>query len=94
MSNRPNKKHRKSAKILAVTIVAPAGVSAMMETQIPRSAHAAERIAEKITTDLKFLNILMAEMAGNIISAVINKEPTNRMAKTMTIAVTVAIKRL
>ena len=74
--------------------MAPAGVSAIMEMQIPKSAQTAERMAEKITTALKFLNILMAEMAGNIISAVINREPTKRIAKTMTIAVTDAIKKL
>ena len=75
-------------------MVAPAGVSARMEMQSPKSAHTTERTAEQITTDLKFLKSRIAESAGKIMSAVISRDPTRRMASTMTTAVTVAMSRL
>ena len=86
--------HIKNARISDTTIVAPTGVPATMEMQIPRKAQSAERIDAKITTDLNVVNSLMADTAGKITRAVMSKEPTKRMAKTITIAVTEAIKKL
>ena len=75
-------------------MVAPAGVSERMETQRPKNAQITENVPEQITTDLKFLNRRMAERAGKIISAVIKREPTSLMARTITTAVTVAMSKL
>ena len=80
--------------MLVTTMVAPAGVSSKMERQRPNAEQNTAMTEEEITTDLKLLNNRMDESAGKIISAVINKEPTNLIDKTMTTAVTVAIKRL
>lgn len=80
--------------MLTETMVAPVGVSARIETISPKTAQITDKIEEKITTARKFLNIRIAESAGNIISAVIKSEPTNRMESTITKAVTVAINKL
>jgi|GEM_PF-3867308 len=65
-----------------------------MEMIIPEAAQITDRVAEKIITALKFLNILIADNAGKITNAEINKEPTKFMAKTIIIAITIAINKL
>ena len=84
----------KKAKISVITMVAPVGVSARMERHKPRTAQKTERIAEQTTTALKFLKSRIAESAGKMINAVISKDPTRRIARTITTAVTVAISKL
>ena len=90
----PVKKQTKKAKISATTIVAPVGVSARMETHSPSVAHTTERMAEQSTTALKFLKRRIAESAGKITNAAIRSEPTSRIARTITTAVTDAINKL
>ena len=84
----------KNAPKSAVTIVAPTGVEHNIESIIPVPAHNTDIIAEHIVTLRKLLNILIAESAGNIISADISSEPTRFIAITMIIAVIIAISRL
>ncbi len=61
----------KNAMISTTTIVAPTGVPASIDVKIPSVAHTTEITAEQMVTDLKLLNILIADMAGNITIAVI-----------------------
>ena len=72
------------------TIVEPTGVPARIEISIPRTAHTTEIIIEHIVTDLKLLNILIADKAGNITNAEISRAPTRFMAITITTAITTA----
>ena len=78
----------------AATIVDPTGVPAKIEIKRPRTAHVMEKITEQIVTFLKLLNISIAEIAGKITRAEIKREPTRFMARTMMMAIIVAIKRL
>ena len=84
----------KNATISVITMVEPTGVLYNIETIIPINAHTTEIIIENITTPLKFLTSLMAESAGNIISAEMRSEPTRFIPRTMITAVITAIKRL
>ena len=72
----------------------PTGVPQIMETKIPRSAQIADIIVENTVTDLNVLKTRIAERAGNIINAEIRREPTRFIARTITTAITIAIKRL
>ncbi|KAF5040760.1 hypothetical protein DSECCO2_530030 [anaerobic digester metagenome] len=72
----------------------PTGVEARIDIIIPLPAAITEITAEHNMTALKFLNTLMADNAGKIISADISKEPTRFIASTMIIAVITAIMRL
>ena len=65
-----------------------------METIMPIPAQNTEIIAEQMTTLRKLLKILIADNAGKIINAEINKEPTKFIANTMTNAVITAISKL
>jgi len=76
------------------TIVAPAGVDARIEIKIPMVAHITEITAEQIITFLKLLNTLIADIAGNIISADVSSAPTRFIASTIIIAVIIATIRL
>ena len=84
----------KNAAISATTIVDPTGVETKIETNIPITAQITDKDAEKITTPLKFLIILIAESAGKIIRAEMRSEPTRFIPKTMITAIITAIKRL
>ena len=84
----------KKAIISAATIVEPTGVPARIEINIPSSAQKTERKAEQIVTERKLLKTRIAEMAGKIISAEINNEPTRFIASTMITAVIIAMSRL
>ena len=75
-------------------MVAPTGVPARIEMRIPAKAHITEIIAANIVTDLKVLNILIAERAGKITRAEISREPTKFIATTMIKAITIAISKL
>ena len=75
-------------------MVEPTGVSSRIEQRMPKIAQKTDITAEKRMTDLKFLNSLMDERAGKIIRAEIKREPTRFMARTITIAMMTAIKRL
>ena len=78
----------------AITIVLPTGVPATIEIRSPITEHKTDTTAEQIVTDLKLLNILIAERAGNITKADINREPTRFIARTIIIAITIAMARL
>lgn len=84
----------KKTAISAVTVVAPTGVENSIDRIIPVPAHITEITAEHIMTFLKFLNILIAESAGKIMSAEISREPTRFIAITIIIAVITAIIKL
>ena len=84
----------KNTNIFTVTIVAPTGVPHKSDIKKPVPAQNTAVIAEHIITLLKLLNIRIAVIDGNIISAEINNDPTRLMASTIIIAVITAIIRL
>ena len=83
-----------NTNISATTMVGPTGVPASIEINIPRTAQNTEIIALLIVTALKFLNILIEDRAGKIISAEIRSEPTRFIARTITTAIITAINKL
>ena len=76
------------------TIVLPTGVSPTTEIKSPVTEQKTEIKAEQIVTDLKLLKILMALRAGKITKAEIKSEPTRFIARTIMIAMIMAIIRL
>ena len=66
----------------------------MIAVKMPNNEQNADNTAEQTVTALKLLNIRIAESAGKIIKADINKEPTKFIASTMITATIIAIKRL
>ena len=84
----------KNIKRFIITILAPVGVPHIYEQNIPIKKHTIDITAEDIITDLKLLNTLIDDNAGNIIRLDINNEPINLMPITMVIAVSTAIKKL
>ena len=76
------------------TIVLPTGVPAIIEIRRPATEQTTEIIAEQIVTDLKLLKILIALRAGKITRAEIKREPTRFIARTIIIAIIIAITRL
>ena len=84
----------KNTTISTATMVEPTGVEPRTDTRIPVREHSTDRTAEHIVTDLKLLNIRMAERAGNMTSAEMSSEPTRFIAMTIIIAMTIAISRL
>ena len=85
---------QKKAKISTATIVEPTGVEDKIETNKPIIEHNIDKTAEQIVTDLKFLYTLIADNAGNITNAEISNEPTSFIARTIIIAVIMAIDKL
>lgn len=83
-----------NAPISTATMVEPTGVEYIIEIRMPSSAQNTDNIAEQIVTDLKLLNILIAESAGKIISADIKREPTRFIASTIMTAIIIAMSRL
>ena len=75
------------------TIVEPTGVPLTIDISNPIIAETTDIILDAIVTDLKVLNILIAEITGNIIKADIRSEPTRFIASTITIAVIVATSK-
>ena len=76
------------------TIVEPTGVPHKIEMSNPNVAQITEKAAEQIITDLKLLKMRIAEIAGKITNAEINREPTRFMARTIINAVIIAIIKL
>ena len=70
----PTAQETKNPAISAATTVAPTGVEAETDIRIPVSEHITENTAEAITTDLKLLNIRIADSAGKIIRAEIRSD--------------------
>ena len=75
-------------------MVEPTGVSKKIDERMPNIAQKTDITAEKRMTDLKFLKSRMDERAGKMIRAEIKREPTRFMARTITMAIITAIKRL
>ena len=75
-------------------MVEPTGVSKRIDERMPNIAQKTDIKAEKRMTDLKFLKSRMDERAGKMIRAEIKREPTRFMARTITMAIITAIKRL
>lgn len=75
-------------------MVEPTGVSKRIDERMPNIAQKTDITAEKRMTDLKFLKNRMDERAGKMIRAEIKREPTRFMARTITMAIITAIKRL
>lgn len=65
---------RKTAA-LTITTLAPVGVSHEYDTHIPTKKQQSESTPEQRITDLNFLQTLMEESAGKIISAEISRVP-------------------
>lgn len=76
------------------TIVLPTGVSPIIDIKSPAKEQKTEITAEQTVTDLKLLKILMALSAGKITSAEIKSEPTRFIARTIIIAMIMAMTRL
>lgn len=75
-------------------MVEPTGVSKRIDERMPNIAQKTDITAEKRMTDLKVLKSRMDERAGKMIRAEIKREPTRFMARTITMAIITAIKRL
>ena len=75
-------------------MVEPTGVSKRIDERMPNIAQKTDITAEKRMTDLKFLKSRMDESAGKMIRAEIKREPTRFIARTITMAIITAIKRL
>ena len=80
--------------ISIATIVEPTGVSVRIDMIIPNIAQKTDSIAEQIVTLKNVLKIRIADKAGKMINAEINKEPTKFIARTMITAMMTAITRL
>ena len=65
---------RKTAA-LTITTLAPVGVSHEYDTHIPTKKQQSESTPEQRITDLNFLQTLIEESAGKIISAEISRVP-------------------
>ena len=78
----------------AATTVQPTGEDKIIDADIPIAVQIIENTAEHMTTFLKLLNMRIAEIAGNIISADISSDPTRFMAITITTAVITAMSIL
>ena len=65
---------RKTAA-LTITTLAPVGVSHEYDTHIPTKKQQSESTPEQRITDLNFLQTLMEESAGKIISAEMSRVP-------------------
>ena len=63
---------------------------AKTETRIPIAAQVTDNTAAHIVTLRKFLKIHIAETAGKMTSAEINREPTRFIASTITTAMIIA----
>jgi hypothetical protein len=84
----------RNAPISTATIVEPTGVPAIMEIRIPVRAQHTESTAEQMVTERKLLNTRMADIAGKMMRAEINRDPTRFMASTIMTAMTTAMSRL
>ena len=76
---------------LTITTLAPVGVSSEYEAHIPTKKQQIESTPEQRITDLNFLQTLIEESAGKIISAEISKVPIILIPITIVKAVKSAI---
>ena len=76
------------------TIVDPTGVPDRMEMIIPISVQRTDRIAEQIVTLLKLLNTLIEDIAGKMTSADMRSDPTRFIARTIIVAMMIAMMML
>ena len=90
----PAVKQSRNTVISAATIVEPTGVPQRKAIRIHKTAQITEITAELIITERKLLKSLIADRAGKIISAEISSAPTRFIARTITTAVTTAIRML
>ena len=90
----PAVKQSRNTAISAATIVEPTGVPQRTAIRIPKTAQITEITAELIITERKLSKSLIADRAGKIISAEISSAPTRFIARTITTAVTTAIRML
>ena len=60
---------------MTITTLAPVGVSHEYDTHIPTKKQQSESTPEQRITDLNFLQTLMEESAGKIISAEMSRVP-------------------
>ena len=81
---------RKTAA-LTITTLAPVGVSQKYDAHIPTKKQQSESTPEQRITDLNFLQTLIEESAGKIISAEISRVPIILIPITMVRAVRSAI---
>ena len=84
----------KKTTIFAATIVDPTGVEYKIDINIPTSAQHTDMTAEKTTTPLKCSITFIAESAGKITRAEINREPTRFIPSTIITEMTIAIRKL
>ena len=82
------------ARTSAAAMVAPTGVSRIMESKTPKTAQITPISEETTKVALKLLQTRIALIAGNTINADIRSAPASFMPITMTIAVTIAMPRL
>ena len=78
----------------AVTIVGPMAVAKRIDMTVPAKAQDMEMMTESTVTPLKVLDSLIAERAGNMISADANSAPKRFIANTTVTAVMMAIRVL
>ena len=90
----PTTKNRANATIFTHTMLAPHGVSAAYEINIPIMNVTTETTAEQIVTDLKLLKILIEHSAGKMIRLEISILPISRIPITIVTAVSRAISIL
>ncbi len=79
---------------MKITIVEPVGVSSLYENTRPVIKHNEEITAERVTTDLKLLQICIEVSAGKIRSEDIRSAPISLIPITVVIAVKKAISML
>ena len=84
----------RNATISTATIVEPTGGPNKIAIKSPNVAHTTDNTTEQMVTDKKLLKIRIADNAGKITNAEINKEPTRFIANTMIIAIKIAIIKL
>ena len=76
------------------TTVAVVGVSSLIDVKRPKNIENTDIATEHNMTDLKFLNIFMADKGGKTISADIKSEPVSIIARLIVIATNMAISIL
>ena len=86
--------NRKKANILAITMLAPVGVSRRTDASIPKTKHTTETIPEHTTTLLNVLQMRMEVRAGKITRLDIKSAPISLMPRTIITAVSTATRAL
>ena len=76
------------------TIVDPTGVPDRMDMIMPVRVQRTDRTAEQTVTLLKLLNTLIDDIAGNMTRADMRSDPTRFIARTIIVAIIIAMKML